>query len=116
VPHIHLQTSADLAENTSISDILDKLVTALCAMETIDPKAVKAYHTLRSVWSMGAGAEAGFATCEVSILAGRPEAVRVKLADGMFAALGAAFAQSLSAGEVNLTLEVREMDRATYRK
>ena len=116
MPHIHLQTSADLTENTGISEILEKLVGALCEIETIDPKAVKAYHSLRSVWAMCDGSEPGFATCEVAVLAGRPEELRVKIADAMFAALQAAFAQSASAGEVNLTLEVREMDRATYRK
>ncbi|MHB8636803.1 MAG: 5-carboxymethyl-2-hydroxymuconate Delta-isomerase [Fimbriimonadaceae bacterium] len=116
MPHIHLQTSADLDENTRIPDVLDRLVAALCEIETIDPKAVKAYHSLRSVWAMGAGAQPGFATCEVAVLAGRPEAVRVKIADVMFAALQDAFSRSSSADEVNLTLEVREMQRATYRK
>ena len=116
MPHIHLQTSADLSENTSILDILENLVRCLCGFETIDPKAVKAYHSLRSVWVTGSGAEPGFATCEVAILAGRPEELRVKIADAMFEALKVAFAQSAASGEVNLTLEVREMARSTYRK
>lgn len=116
VPTIHLQTSADLPENTSISDILEALVATLSLIESIDPKAVKAYHTLRSVWVMGSGAQPGFAACEVAVLAGRSEELRVKIADMMFAALRSAFAQSASAGEISLTLEVREMDKPTYRK
>lgn len=116
VPHIHLQTTADLVENTSITEVLEQLVDALCQVESIDSKAVKAYHSLRSVWVMGAGAEPGFAFCEVAILAGRTPEVKQKIADSMFGALTSAFAQSKSSGEVNLTLEVREMDKPTYRK
>lgn len=116
LPHIHLQTSADLAENTSIQEILDGLVATLSRLESVDPRAVKAYHSLRSVWSMGAGAKPGFATCEISLLAGRPEALRAAIADAMYTALREAFAQSVTAGDVQLTLEVREMDPATYRK
>jgi 5-carboxymethyl-2-hydroxymuconate isomerase len=52
----------------------------------------------------------------VAVLAGRPEELRVRIADAMFEALKAAFAQSAASGEVNLTLEVREMARGTYRK
>jgi len=116
VPTIHLQTSADLAENTNIPDILERLVETLSSIETVNPKAVKAYHTIRSVWTMGKGAEPGFAACELAILGGRPEELKIKMADAIFAALQTSFAQSAATGEVSLTLEVREMEPATYRK
>ena len=116
MPHIHLQTTADLPENTDIADILEALVKALCEVETVSPPAVKAYHSLRSVWAMGEGAPPGFASLTVSILAGRPEELRIKMADHMYAALQKAFDQSRQANEVSLTLEIREMDKPTYRK
>jgi 5-carboxymethyl-2-hydroxymuconate isomerase len=116
MPHIHLQTTANLVENTSIEEILEGLVAEFCTIESVSPAAVKAYHSLSSVWVMGEGAEPGFAACTISVLEGRSEELRVKMADQMFAALQSAFAQSKAAGEVNLTLEIREMDRATYRK
>ena len=116
MPHIHLQTTANLIESTSIEEILEKLVAEFCAIETVNPIAVKAYHSLSSVWVMGEGAEPGFASCTISVLEGRPEEVRVKMANRMYASLVSAVSQSKEAGEVNLTLEIREMTAATYRK
>lgn len=116
MPHIHLETTADLFENANIPDILEALVSRLCGFETIDSKAVKAYHLLRSNWHVGAGAPLGFAHCTVAILSGRPMELRKSIAEGMYAELKSHFSMSLESGEVAITLEVREMDRETYRK
>jgi 5-carboxymethyl-2-hydroxymuconate isomerase len=116
MPHIHLETTADLFENANIPDILQALVEKLCEYETIDSTSVKAYHLLRSNWHMGKGAPAGFAHCTVSILSGRPLELRKQIADGMYTELKSHFAMSLEDNEVGITLEVREMDRETYRK
>lgn len=116
MPHILLETTADLPENAQVPDILDALVGKLSSLESISPASVKAYHTLRSVWSTGEGHPAGFAHCAVSILAGRPEELRKRIASEIYGVLREQFAQSLAAGEVGLTLELREMDAATYQK
>jgi 5-carboxymethyl-2-hydroxymuconate isomerase len=116
MPHIILETTSDLPENANVPDILEALVAKLSSLETIDPKSVKAYHTLRMVWSMGDGAPPGFAHCVVAIITGRDESLRKKIADEMYAVLKAQFTQSLEHGEVGITLELREMDKETYRK
>jgi len=116
MPHIILETTSDLPENASVPDILEALVAKLCTMETVDAKAVKAYHTLRSVWSMGAGAPPGFAHCTLALMTGRDEALRIKIADEMYATLKQQFAQSLEHGEVGVTFELREMAKETYRR
>ena len=116
MPHIILETTADLPENANVPDILEALVARLSSLESVDSKAVKAYHTLRSVWSMGEGAPPGFAHCSVLILTGRPEELRKKISDAMYGVLKEHFSQSLELGEVGLTLELREMDSATYCK
>lgn len=116
MPHILLSTSANLVENVDVNDILAALASELSRHETIDPAAVKAYHSLHKNWAMGAGATAGFAHCEVSILAGRPAELRKRIADGIYETMRRQFSASQSAGEVSLTVEVREMDRDTYRK
>ncbi len=116
MPHIILETTTDLAENGAVPDILEALIRRLCEYETIDSKAVKAYHTLRSVWHMGAGAPAGFAHCTVCLLSGRPIELRKRIADGMYEELREQFSDSLAGREASLTLEVREMDADTYRK
>jgi len=116
MPHIHLETTADLPENADVPEILTALVECLSRFETIDSKAVKAYHLLRSNWHMGTGAPPGFAHCTVAILEGRDLDLRKRIADAMYAVLKKSFEMSLDNQEVALTLEVREMDKETYRK
>lgn len=116
MPHILLETTADLFENANIPDILEGLVAKLCSFETIDSKAVKASHTLKSNWSMGEGAPAGFAHCTVGMMSGRPLELRRAIANGMYEELQSHFEMSLENNEVSLTLELREFDSETYQK
>lgn len=116
MPHIILETTADLTENAVVPDILDGLVVKLSSFDSIDPKSIKAYHRLRSVWSVGAGAPAGFAHCSVWVLTGRPLELRKKISNGMYEELKAQFHESLAANEASVTLELREMDSETYHK
>lgn len=116
MPHILLETTADLVENAHVPDILEALVAKLSTFESIDSKSIKSYHTLRSVWAMGEGAPTGFAHCTVAILQGRSPELRKAIADGIYAVLQEQFADSRNANEASLTLEVREMDPLTYRK
>lgn len=116
MPHIILETTSDLFENANIPDILEALVAKLCAFETIDSKAVKSYHGLRSNWHMGDGAPAGFAHCAVCLVSGRPLALRKSIAKAMYEELRSHFGMSLENGEVSLTLEIREFDADTYQK
>ncbi len=116
MPHIHLETTADLEENANLPDILEALTEALSNQETIPSRGVKAYHTLRSVWCVGEGGIPGFAHCEVAILGGRPLDLRQRMATSLMAVLQQQFAESLSEGLVSVTLELREMDKDTYQK
>lgn len=116
MPHIHLETTSDLEENAKLPDILEALTVELSSHETIASKAVKSYHSLRSVWVMGEGAPEGFAHCEVAILAGRPMELKKAIATGMMRVLREQFSESIAAGAVSITLELREMDPETYQK
>ncbi|MFI5385029.1 MAG: 5-carboxymethyl-2-hydroxymuconate Delta-isomerase [Fimbriimonadales bacterium] len=116
MPHIILETTADLFENAHIPDILEGLVDRLSGFESIDPQAVKAYHTLRSNWCMGRGAPAGFAHCTVGLLEGRSDELKQAISNGMYEELRSHFSTSLENNEVSLTLELREFDAQTYRK
>jgi 5-carboxymethyl-2-hydroxymuconate isomerase len=116
MPHIHLETTSDLEENAKLPDILEALTLELCKHETIASKAVKAYHTLRSVWVMGEGAPAGFAHCEVAVLEGRPQDLKQQIAAAMMKVMQEQFSESISSGAVSVTLELREMEKDTYQK
>lgn len=116
MPHIHLRTSANLVENVDVVDILASLVGALSLYETIDPASIKAYHTLHTNWTMGEGAESGFATVQLLLAEGRDALLLEKVGDAIFAALKRGFAASAEANEANFTVEIREFPKANYRK
>lgn len=116
MPHIVLETSSDLAENSHLPEILGALVHKLSQFDTIESKAIKARHTLKPVWVMGEGAPPGFAHCTVSLLDGRPIELKQKIMNGLFEELKTQMSFSLGAELVALSLEVREMDRQTYIK
>jgi 5-carboxymethyl-2-hydroxymuconate isomerase len=115
MPHIHLETTADLHENADVPEILEALIGALVTVESINPATVKAYHTLLKNWHVGEGHPAGFAHLTLEILSGRPPDLKAKLADTVFAELQARFAYSRENEDGKITLEIREMDAATYR-
>jgi 5-carboxymethyl-2-hydroxymuconate isomerase len=114
MPHIHLETTADLPENAHVPDILEALATALAGQESVDAASVKAYHTLRPNWCVGEGHPPGFAHTTLRVLAGRPPELRRRMAEAALAVLREQFADSLAAAEVRVTVEVVEMDRETY--
>lgn len=116
MPHLHLETTADLPENVDVPDILEALVVALSAHDSIKSESVKAYHTLYNTWHMGEGAPPGFAHLTVKILTGRSIEIRKEIADRMLETLRHHFAMSLEANEVNLTVDIHEMLSETYRK
>lgn len=116
MPHIHLETTANLSENNLVPEILDALVAKFSTFETVTSQSVKAYATRRTQWAMGAGGAKGFVHCTISILHGRPLALRKAMAWAIQAILKEKFAESLSSGEASLTIEIREMDGDTYLK
>lgn len=114
MPHLVLETTADLPENAHVPDILEALVAELSRFETVSSASIKAYHTLRSVWQMGEGAPPGFAHLTLAVHAGRPKELRRRMAEGMFQVLREHLAESIAANEVSITVELREMDPETY--
>ena len=116
MPHIHLETNYELPENQGIDETLVALIEKLASFDTIDSKNIKAYHTARSRYATGDGAPPGFVHCCVSILAGRPLELRQQIGQGIAETLRDRYADSFESGQAGLTIEVREMDRATYIK
>lgn len=65
---------------------------------------------------MGNGARPGFIHCTVQILTGRSEELRGRMADALFQHLQVRFQDSLAKGLTEVSLEIREMDRETFRR
>lgn len=121
MPYIHLETTSDVVENGQIPEILEVLASELASMEDMDGKAIKAYHSIRPNWFVAGPVGGGFARCTVALLSGRSESQRKAISDQLYARLRELFHESLaeenmSAHPIHLTLEIREMDAATYKK
>ncbi len=112
MPHLQLEISRDVADHAPLSDALDRLVAVFSELETVDPASLKAYARVADHWAMGAGAPAGFASLTACVLAGRSDELRGHFADVLFAEMKALF----GVHDSSITVEIREMDRITYRK
>ncbi len=116
MPHLKLDATRNVLELDEVPQILGELVVELCRHETMDAASVKAYFREHSVWAMGEGARRGFVHLEVALLDGRPVELKRAIAEGIRGVIERCFARSLAAGLVGVTIEVRDMDRATYVK
>ncbi len=116
MPHLILETTADLPENANIPDILLALGVELATFESVSSASIKAYHTLRSVWCMGDGAPPGFAHLTVAVLSGRTLEWRQDVGQRLHQVLSSHMTESLAADEVSVTVELREMVKETYFK
>lgn len=116
MPHLQLHTSPDLIENVDIADLLADLCRTFCEFESIEAKAVKAYHTMHSNWSMGAAQPSGFAHLTILLLEGRSPELIESLGAKMHAEMKRLFAQSVALGEIIPTVELREMPKSRYWK
>lgn len=116
MPHIELKTTANIARALDVPAMLQQLVDKLSTFETVKTQAIKAYHLPISDWVMGSGAPKGFVHCTISVLTGRPMELRQRMATEMVAVIREALLPEIRAGEVSVTLELREMESETYQK
>lgn len=116
MPHIRLTISQNVRSQAAFDRLLPELVSLLCSFESISPASVKAYGDVREFWSMGEGAPAGFIHCEVSLLSGRAADLRGKIASAFHDCLSDHFRLLVDAHDAGVTVEIREMDAAAYRK
>lgn len=114
MPHVHLETTSDLFENAHIPDILEGLIQVIASQEGVNPASIRAYHSIRPVWAVGAGAPQGFAHVELRVVTGASLEWRQALRDAIIAELRKRFDFTLTSGEGQVTLEIREMLLETY--
>ena len=112
MPTLSLEITANAAASVDLQDLLKRLVEIVSRADTVDPRAVKAYVHIREIWDVGDGAPVGFASLQLAVLEGRPPELRGKIADDLFTELADSFEEKGFA----VTVEIREMDRPSYRK
>lgn len=116
MPHLQLEVSANIADRNRLDKILAELTEVFSEQETVDPKAVKAYARIAEHWAMGEGAPSQFIHLTVCILAGRTPDHLSQISDRLYHQMKVCFQESTAFGTASLTLEIREMNPAYYRK
>ncbi len=110
MPHLIVESSPGLIENKSA--FLGALVERFSAFDTITPSDVKARFYEAQDFVIGAGGKSSFLHLSLSLMEGRELELKKNMSDALFAILKSYVGEQ----DVNVTLELREMDRATYRK
>lgn len=117
MPHLTLEHSAPLPVPIQTREVLAALHAALASLDLFAIEEIKSRAVEHHLTYVGRGApEAVFVHLTVAILAGRDPSTRQRIADICFVALQAQFAELLRLHPCDLTVEIREMERETYRK
>jgi len=111
---LHLETTADLPENADVPDILEALAAILADQDSVEPRKVRAYHSLRSVWVMGEGGPAGFAHLTGYVARGRSVEWRAGLSKQLAEVLKEHFGGSLTEKGAAVSVEIREIEPESY--
>lgn len=110
MPHIVVEYSCNLQPKLDISALLVDLRQIVVASDLFTPSAVKSRAVAYDDYTLDAS-DAHFMHVTVSILEGRAQEAREKLADSVFEVL-----KSLDFAIDKISVNIHEMNRETYRK
>lgn len=117
MPHVVLEYSDNLPDRPDLRRVLLEIHEALVATGAFARDDIKSRALRHDTHAVADGAaERGFVAVEVRILEGRSAEVKAAASDGVLAVLARAFPESLARLPVGLSVEIREMDRASYRR
>jgi 5-carboxymethyl-2-hydroxymuconate isomerase len=117
MPHVVLEYSDNLLDRPDLGRLLLEIHEALLATGAFARDDIKSRAIRHDTYAVADGAAGrGFVAVEVRILEGRSDEVKAAAADGVLAALERAFPESLARQPVGFSVEIRDMDRASYRR
>ena len=117
MPHLTLEYSAPVPISISIPEVLARLHAALEPLDLFAIEEIKSRAVPHALTYVGRGApESVFLHLTVAILSGRDLATRQRIADTCVASLQESLADLLRRHPCDVTVEIREMQRETYRK
>jgi 5-carboxymethyl-2-hydroxymuconate isomerase len=110
MPHLILECSPNLWPPQQAATVLADVHTLLCSQESVQPQAVKSRIVQAACAQVGT-ANPPFVHMELRLLVGRAVELRQTIAQSLYQRLVA-----LAPPGAAVTLELREMDAATYQK
>ncbi len=117
MPHCILEYSSNIASPPDVRDVLLGIHRALVGTGLFSEGDIKSRAIRHDVFAVADGApDRAFVALAVEILDGRTDEVKGTIADALFEALTAAFATAIATSRCNVTVQIRDIDRASYRR
>lgn len=117
MPHIILEHSSNIVEKSDFKNVFKKLHDVMMEFGVFTLNDIKSRVYSADNFFIADGApHHAFVHCEVGILSGRNQEMREKLSEKLIGVLKDEFQDSLHERHCIVSLEVRELDRDTYRK
>jgi 5-carboxymethyl-2-hydroxymuconate isomerase len=112
VPHLTLEYTANLTPAADLARLLLELHRAIAGAAGIQLENFKSRAIRRDLYAVGPGeSDEGFVHLEIAVFGGRPPETRDEVGRTSLAILVCHFGSA-----VQITVEIREMDRAAYFK
>lgn len=116
MPHIAIDYTANLADDLRPLELPQKLHEAARALGVFPLNGLRTFARAIDDYSIGANsADEGFVQIQIRIAPGRPEELRQRIVDSLFAAAEQTLAGLIERRPVGLQLEITEFDRSLTR-
>lgn len=117
MPHLVIEITENVRLTCSQDELLDEANAALLASGQFQEPAIKSRCVTRGVYRLGVEpGDRGFVHATLSILDGRDLAVRKALGETVCEVIAEAVRPGTDGGTVDVTVEVVEMERASFAK
>jgi len=117
MPHLVLEYSANVPDRPDLRRVLLDLHEALVASTLFERRDLKSRAVRHDVFAVGDGAEdRAFVALSIAILEGRSDGVKATLAEAALVVLRRAWPELAAGGRGSITVEVRDLHRASYRR
>ena len=117
MPHLVLEYSANVPDEPDLPSVLLDLHDALVASGLFERKDVKSRAVRHDVFAVADGVEdRAFVALSIAILDGRSDDVKSALSETALEVLVRAYPNLVAGGRGAITVEIRDLHRASYRR
>ncbi len=117
MPHLVLEYSANVPDHPDVRRVLLDLHDALMVSALFERKDIKSRAVRHEVFTVADGAEdRAFVALSIAILEGRSDDVKTALSDAALDVLARAFPKLVAGGRGAISVEIRDLHRASYRR
>ncbi|MFN7989680.1 MAG: 5-carboxymethyl-2-hydroxymuconate Delta-isomerase [Thermoanaerobaculia bacterium] len=117
MPHLVLEYTANVPDRPDLGRVLLDLHEALLSAAPFERKDLKSRAVRHDVFAVADGAEdRSFVALSIAILEGRPDEVKATLSEAALDVLVRAYPKLVAGGRGAISIEVRDLHRASYRR